>query len=177
MWPTLFRACIDEGAFAGFEKLFVKSKIISNFAFQYRGIEQLVARRAHNPEVGGSSPPPATKRRDNLTRVVLFVFIMPAIFPHAAATGAFPIQAWQYFIRLILCVAVFSNASLTNSTSVMREKRLTCLFTKSMISCFSLSCSLLLRCSLSFSVSLSRRGLRAFLCAGLRETLRCRLFR
>ena len=26
----------------------------------YRGIEQLVARRAHNPEVGGSSPPPAT---------------------------------------------------------------------------------------------------------------------
>ncbi len=27
----------------------------------YRGIEQLAARRAHNPEVGGSSPPPATK--------------------------------------------------------------------------------------------------------------------
>ena len=27
----------------------------------YRGIEQLVARRAHNPEVGGSSPPPATR--------------------------------------------------------------------------------------------------------------------
>ena len=25
------------------------------------GVEQLVARRAHNPEVGGSSPPPATK--------------------------------------------------------------------------------------------------------------------
>ena len=27
----------------------------------YRGIEQLVARRAHNPEVVGSSPSPATK--------------------------------------------------------------------------------------------------------------------
>ena len=27
----------------------------------YRGMEQLVARRAHNPKVGGSSPPPATK--------------------------------------------------------------------------------------------------------------------
>ena len=26
----------------------------------YRGVEQLVARRAHNPEVGGSSPPSAT---------------------------------------------------------------------------------------------------------------------
>ena len=28
----------------------------------YRGVEQLVARRAHNPEVGGSSPPPATQK-------------------------------------------------------------------------------------------------------------------
>ena len=26
----------------------------------HRGVEQLAARRAHNPEVGGSSPPPAT---------------------------------------------------------------------------------------------------------------------
>ena len=29
----------------------------------HRGVEQLVARRAHNPEAGGSSPPPATKRK------------------------------------------------------------------------------------------------------------------
>ena len=29
----------------------------------YRGVEQLVARRAHNPEVGGSSPPPATRTK------------------------------------------------------------------------------------------------------------------
>ena len=28
----------------------------------YRGVEQLVARRAHNPEVGGSSPPSATTK-------------------------------------------------------------------------------------------------------------------
>ena len=27
-------------------------------------MEQLVARRAHNPKVGGSSPPPATKYAD-----------------------------------------------------------------------------------------------------------------
>ena len=27
---------------------------------QYRGVEQLVARRAHNPEVAGSNPVPAT---------------------------------------------------------------------------------------------------------------------
>ena len=33
------------------------------FAVQHRGVEQLVARRAHNPEVRGSSPLPATKRK------------------------------------------------------------------------------------------------------------------
>ena len=27
---------------------------------KHRGVEQLVARRAHNPEAGGSSPSPAT---------------------------------------------------------------------------------------------------------------------
>ena len=30
----------------------------------YRGMEQLVARRAHNPKVTGSSPVPATLERD-----------------------------------------------------------------------------------------------------------------
>ena len=29
---------------------------------KHRGVEQLVARRAHNPEAGGSSPSPATKQ-------------------------------------------------------------------------------------------------------------------
>ena len=29
-------------------------------ATKYRGVEQMVARRAHNPEVAGSSPVPAT---------------------------------------------------------------------------------------------------------------------
>ena len=29
---------------------------------EYRGVEQLAARRAHNPEVGGSSPPSATSK-------------------------------------------------------------------------------------------------------------------
>jgi len=28
----------------------------------YRGVEQLAARRAHNPKVVGSNPAPATKR-------------------------------------------------------------------------------------------------------------------
>ena len=34
---------------------------MTTFVDQYRGVEQLVARRAHNPEAGGSSPSPATK--------------------------------------------------------------------------------------------------------------------
>ena len=29
---------------------------------KYRGVEQLVARRAHNPEVVGSNPSPATTK-------------------------------------------------------------------------------------------------------------------
>ena len=37
----------------GFESLFLRH-------FLYRGVEQLVARRAHNPEVVGSSPSSAT---------------------------------------------------------------------------------------------------------------------
>ena len=28
---------------------------------KYRGVEQLAARRAHNPQVAGSSPAPATR--------------------------------------------------------------------------------------------------------------------
>jgi hypothetical protein len=33
--------------------------------FLCRGVEQLAARRAHNPKVVGSSPTPATKQKDN----------------------------------------------------------------------------------------------------------------
>ena len=37
----------------------------------YRGVEQLVARRAHNPEAVGSSPIPATRKK-HLRKQVLF---------------------------------------------------------------------------------------------------------
>ena len=42
----------------------------------YRGIEQLVARRAHNPEVVGSSPTPATIKSPLFSRkaVIFFCF-------------------------------------------------------------------------------------------------------
>ena len=44
---------------------------------KYRGVEQLVARRAHNPEVGGSSPPSATISVtvvDTISTTVIFYF-------------------------------------------------------------------------------------------------------
>ena len=39
---------------------------------RYRGVEQLEARRAHNPEVVGSSPASATKKRQSPIRVAVF---------------------------------------------------------------------------------------------------------
>ena len=36
-------------------------KALERVTVKHRGVEQLVARRAHNPKVVGSSPPSATK--------------------------------------------------------------------------------------------------------------------
>ena len=41
----------------------------------HRGVEQLVARRAHNPKVAGSSPAPATKKTQESAYAGSFVFI------------------------------------------------------------------------------------------------------
>ena len=64
---------------------FAELKIISIFAIQYRGVEQLVARRAHNPEVGGSSPPPATKTKRPFRP--LFLFYHPYIVIRTISRG------------------------------------------------------------------------------------------
>ena len=42
---------------------------------KYRGVEQMVARRAHNPEVAGSSPVPATSK-SSLKRQVSASFFL-----------------------------------------------------------------------------------------------------
>ena len=44
----------------GFCELNHKSQMAVIFYIRCRGVEQLVARRAHNPEVAGSNPVPAT---------------------------------------------------------------------------------------------------------------------
>ena len=38
----------------------------------YRGVEQLVARWAHNPKVAGSSPVPATQKKPSICLAFLF---------------------------------------------------------------------------------------------------------
>lgn len=43
---------------------------------KHRGVEQLVARRAHNPEAGGSSPSPATIYRGFLKGNPLFLLYL-----------------------------------------------------------------------------------------------------
>jgi hypothetical protein len=48
-----------------------KAKFLINID---RGVEQLVARRAHNPKVVGSSPAPATKDKKSLSLERVFVF-------------------------------------------------------------------------------------------------------
>ena len=98
MSPTWFRACIEKlfspafDCFPSVSRLlcqlsscfrpllkinFAELKIISIFAVQYRGVEQLVARRAHNPEVGGSSPPPATKTKRPFRPLF---FVLPSLY-------------------------------------------------------------------------------------------------
>ena len=46
-----------------------------------RGVEQLAARWAHNPKVGGSSPPPATKKESNVFGEGTLLFCFTTLKP------------------------------------------------------------------------------------------------
>ena len=61
---------------------------------QYRGVEQLAARRAHNPEVGGSNPPPATIKKQPNNRAVFF--IAKKMFPFIGFGSNFP-SLWRSY--------------------------------------------------------------------------------
>ena len=63
----------------------------------HRGVEQLVARRAHNPEAGGSSPSPATKNTDTEKSASVFSCI---------ATGDCKLVC-NFRKELYLCNALF----------------------------------------------------------------------
>ena len=51
-------------------------RVVRELLIRYRGVEQLVARRAHNPKVGGSSPPPATRQNPGGKRLPGFLHII-----------------------------------------------------------------------------------------------------
>ncbi len=70
----------------------------------HRGVEQLVARRAHNPKVGGSNPPPATiQRLLSVTREPFFVLVIyleltarRVHIPTAVGSEVFPVPWPRY---------------------------------------------------------------------------------
>ena len=76
------------------------------FVIQHRGIEQLVARRAHNPEVGGSSPPPATKDYKSLSEYSerFFSFEEFALGADLLNLNYIENRVWmQFYLGFILC--------------------------------------------------------------------------
>ncbi len=60
----------------------------------YRGVEQLVARRAHNPKVAGSSPAPATGKLGSYRNVTAFFYfhtkLSRALIRRLADAGSSP---------------------------------------------------------------------------------------
>ena len=71
--------CEPRTFFENLEKYFriflVISIFLSTFAIPNRGVEQSVARRAHNPEVAGSSPASATKQKRQPNRPAFFCYL------------------------------------------------------------------------------------------------------
>ena len=55
-------------------------------ATKYRGVEQMVARRAHNPEVAGSSPVPATNKKNGKTSSFTVLFLCLGKSGHFSVT-------------------------------------------------------------------------------------------
>ena len=82
----------------------------------YRGVEQLVARRAHNPKVAGSSPATATQIERVDRQVGPFLMFLPAISSvyrfDAALYSAVPygVQRAEAKALLISVFVCFSGA-------------------------------------------------------------------
>ena len=70
--------------------IFAHAKAIDPNLKTYRGMEQLAARRAHNPKVGGSSPPPATKT-DNSKELSVFLELSGL---ESLYFGCFPVKVF-----------------------------------------------------------------------------------
>ena len=84
----------------------------------HRGVEQLAARRAHNPEVGGSSPPPATTTGET-AMFLLFSFAGGGLMSSVTSTihPNPPLSALRFFsllrfgkTKLLFCSHLNCNA-------------------------------------------------------------------
>ena len=76
----------------------------------YRGVEQLVARRAHNPEVVGSNPSPATKKTAYLSGFFFFKLFHFAILANFWPTG---------IRKNIINHIVYSKSCIINDTTFL----------------------------------------------------------
>ena len=90
----------------------------------HRGVEQLAARRAHNPEVGGSSPPPATTA-DVLKKSSAFFVLLPgpcrALFLPRELDFCFDVRIFEngrFHVFFPCTFGVKSTKSLRTSFSV-----------------------------------------------------------
>ena len=73
--PAAVVESADTKDLKSFDRNIVPVQVRSAAPKIYRGVEQLVARRAHNPKVVGSSPSPATMRK------ALVFQVIPRLFP------------------------------------------------------------------------------------------------
>ena len=102
---------------ADFQKKFAVKKIKLTFAVpKHRGVEQLVARRAHNPEAGGSSPSPATKLKASRlpTGFLASLQEMDSVLPTPAASRP-PPGATDFTIEPV-CVYSVTGKNRVNDT-------------------------------------------------------------
>ena len=63
------------------QKKFLLCRFFDYLCTANRGVEQLAARWAHNPKVGGSSPPPATKKESNVFGEGTLLFCFTTLKP------------------------------------------------------------------------------------------------
>ena len=96
----------------------------------YRGVEQLVAHRAHNPKVAGSNPAPATITGvDPLVSACFFMYarssialayVVPAYFEPAYVVPAYVVHAYvvhAYVVHAYVVPAYVALASIAPAFS------------------------------------------------------------
>ena len=77
----------------------VRSPAPRFFQMKYRGVEQLVARRAHNPEVAGSSPVSATTGPWNRNGFGVFSFLVPPVTKYCPTVVPRPNYLFGLWLR------------------------------------------------------------------------------